>query len=78
MEKNYPLYGDVELLSGRDFSTVLQTGKAIVGPALLNRLDLTIGDRLLLGESSLEIIDVISGESLRPVDFFNFGSLIKV
>lgn len=78
VEKNYPLYGDVELLSGRDFSTVLQAGKAIVGPALLNRLDLTIGDRLLLGESSLEIIDVISGESLRPVDFFNFGPRILV
>jgi putative ABC transport system permease protein len=76
VEKNYPLYGDVTLLSGNDFSTVLQQGKVIVAPALLERLDLSIGDRLLLGESSLEIIDVISGESLRPVDFFNFGPRI--
>ena len=78
VEKNYPLYGDVALLSGRDFSSVLQPGKAIVAQALLDRLDLAIGDRLLLGESSFEIIDVVSGESLRPVDFFNFGPRILV
>ncbi|MCP4339916.1 MAG: FtsX-like permease family protein [Desulfobulbaceae bacterium] len=78
VEKNYPLYGDVTLLSGDDFSSVLQPGKVIVAQALLDRLDLVIGDRLLLGESSLEIADVISGESLRPVDFFNFGPRIIV
>lgn len=78
VEKNYPLYGDVKLLSGGDFSSVLQPGKVIVAPALLDRLDLSIGDSLLLGESSLEIIDVVSGESARPVDFFNFGPRILV
>ena len=78
VEAGYPLYGSLELLSGRDFSTVLQPGKAIVAPALLERLDLGIGDRLLLGESSLEIVDVVIGESVKPVDFFNFGPRIIV
>jgi len=76
--KNYPLYGEVTLLSGRDISLVLQPGTVIVAQALLDRLDLAIGDRLLLGESSFEIVDVVSGESLRPVDFFYFGPRILV
>jgi putative ABC transport system permease protein len=78
VDRGYPFYGVVELGSGRDFSIVLQPGKAIVAPALLQRLDLAIGDRLLLGKSSFEIVDVISRESLRPVDFFNFGPRIFV
>lgn len=78
VEQGYPLYGEVELVSGRDFSAVLQPGKAIVAAPLLQRLDLAVGERLLLGESSFEIVDVISRESLRPVDFFNFGPRIFV
>ena len=78
VEKGYPLYGVVELRSGRDFSEVLQPGKIIVAPELLVRLGLAVGDRLLLGGSSLEIVDVVTRESLRPVDFFNFGPRILV
>lgn len=78
VEQGYPLYGVVELASGGDFSAVLQPGTAIVAASLLQRLDLAVGERLLLGESSFEIVDVISRESLRPVDFFNFGPRIFV
>ncbi|TKB24012.1 FtsX-like permease family protein [Desulfopila sp. IMCC35006] len=78
VEKGYPLYGTVELLSGREFSRVLQPGKVVVAPELLKRLGLALGDKLLLGDSVLEIVDVIGRESLRPVDFFNFGPRILV
>jgi len=78
VKQGYPLYGVVELASGRDFSAVLKPGKAIVAAPLLVRLDLAVGERLLLGQSSFEIVDVISRESLRPVDFFNFGPRILV
>ncbi len=78
VEKGYPFYGLVELASGRDFSAVLQPGMAIVAPELLERLGLALGDSLLLGESSLKIVDVVTRESLRPVDFFNFGPRILV
>ncbi len=78
VEQGYPLYGEVELASGGNFSQVLRPGQAIVAAPLLLRLDLTVGERLLLGESSLEIVDVISRESMRPVDFFNFGPRIFV
>lgn len=78
VDKGYPLYGRVELLSGREFSDVLAPGRAIVAAALLERLGLAVGDRLLLGDASLEIADVVSRESSRPVDFFNFGPRIFV
>ncbi len=76
VEKGYPFYGAVELASGRDFSSVLQPGQAIVAPEILERLGLVVGDNLLLGDSSLVIVDVVIRESLRPVDFFNFGPRI--
>jgi putative ABC transport system permease protein len=78
VEKGYPLYGVVELKSDLDFSAALQPGKAIVEPSILERLNLAIGERLHIGESSFEIIDVISRESLRPVEFFNIGPRIFV
>ncbi len=78
VEKGYPFYGVVELESGLDFSEALLPGKAIVEPAVLDRLNLAIGEKLHIGESSFEIIDVISRESLRPVEFFNLGPRIFV
>jgi len=77
VDNGYPLYGKVELLSGQELATTLQPGQAVVAPALLQRLGLAVGDRILLGNSSFVIVDVISGESLRPVDFFNFGPRSK-
>lgn len=78
VESGYPLYGRVELRSGREFADVLAPGKAIVAAALLERLGLAVGDTLLLGNATLEIVDVVSRESLKPVDFFNFGPRILV
>lgn len=78
VEDGYPLYGALELQSGRQFSATLRPGTVIVAPELLERLELGIGDRLLLGDASLEIIDTIRRESARPVDFFNFGPRVLV
>jgi len=76
VEAGYPLYGQVELLSGGSLATVLKPGQVVVAAAVLERLGLEQGDQLLLGQSSFTIADVISRESLRPVDFFNFGPRI--
>ena len=78
VEKGYPFYGTVELASGKQFSSVLQPGQVIVAPEILERLGLVLGDKLLLGGSSLTIVDVVVRESLRPVDFFNFGPRVLV
>ncbi len=76
VENGYPLYGRVELQSGRAFAEVLRPGQVLVGGALLERLGLVVGDSLLLGGAELIIADVVVRESLRPVDFFNFGPRI--
>lgn len=78
VEPGYPLYGRVELRSGRDFADVLQPGQVVVGAGLLGRLGMAVGDTLLLGEAKLTIADVVSRESFRPVDFFSFGPRIFV
>lgn len=78
VDSGYPLYGRVELLSGREFGAVLGPGKAIVAPPLLERLGLRVGDTLLLGDARLVIADVVTRESLRPIDFLNFGPRIFV
>lgn len=78
VENSYPHYGEITLLSGRSFTDVLKPGTAVVGKSLLERLNLTVGDLLLLGDAALEIVDVVILESMRPVDFFNFGPRVLV
>ncbi|MFW2368151.1 MAG: ABC transporter permease [Desulforhopalus sp.] len=78
VSSNYPLYGEVILRSGTGLQAALQSGRAVVGESLLERLGLVIGDRLLLGNAVFEIVDVIVRESARPVDFFSIGPRIIV
>lgn len=75
---DYPLYGAVELRSGLELKTVLRSGRAVVAQSLLERLGLVKGDRLLLGNATFKIVDVIVRESVRPVDFFSIGPRILV
>lgn len=75
---NYPLYGSVTLASGRAFADVLQPGAAVVAPSLLTRLGVALGGKLQVGSLELQIVDIVAGESQRPVDFFDFGPRIFV
>lgn len=74
----YPLYGRVELLSGRRLAEVLRQGHAVVAADVLDRMQLQIGDRLHIGDAVLQIADVVTYESARPVDLFSFGPRIFV
>jgi len=78
VEEGYPLYGRVDLASGREFSQVLEAGKIVVGQGVLDRLGITVGDQLLIGKGQFEIVDVIVYESAKPVNFFNIGPRILV
>ncbi len=78
VDSDYPLYGTVSLRSGGNLKEVLQPGRAVVASTLLERLGLDVGDTILLGRISLEIVDVVTAEPQRPVDFFNFGPRILV
>ncbi|MDQ3250532.1 MAG: ABC transporter permease, partial [Chloroflexota bacterium] len=78
VDPGYPFYGEVELASGRAFHDVLMPGAIIVEQALLDRLDLDLGDALQVGEATLTIRDVVVREPDRPVNLFGFGLRIFV
>ncbi len=78
VEPGYPFYGDVELASGRLFSDVLTPGSIVAEQALLDRLQLRLGDRLRIGSTVLTIRDVVVQEPDRPVNFFALGPRIFI
>ncbi|MBV6634125.1 MAG: ABC transporter permease [Alphaproteobacteria bacterium] len=66
----YPLYGEVELQGGGDFrEAVAQQADgswgAVVEEGALIRLNLEIGDRVVLGQADMTITDVIAREPDR-------------
>lgn len=73
VEPAYPLYGSVQLESGRRLADVLAPGTAVVEQSLLDRLSARVGDSLHVGNAVLTIKDVVLLESDRPVAFFSFG-----
>lgn len=74
----YPFYGVVELRSGSRFERTLRPGTTIVESGLLERLALTVGDTLRVGNEDLTIVDVVTVEPDRPVSFFSFGPRVFV
>lgn len=57
---------------------MLQEGRVVVSQALLTRLQLNVGDELILGEKLFKIADVVTRESVRPVEFLSFGPRIFI
>ena len=62
----YPLFGTLQLSRGGDVHADLaQTGDvwgAVVDPALLARLDISVGDEITLGYAKLKVVDTIASE----------------
>jgi putative ABC transport system permease protein len=73
VERGYPLYGSVELQSGRRFEEALGQGRIVVELPLLDRLSVRIGDAIHVGSATLTISDVVTREPDRPVNLFSFG-----
>ena len=61
----YPLYGEVELESGRSLTTQLTKEAVIVQRSILKRLSLSVGEDLLVNGQSFRIVDVVISESDR-------------
>ena len=61
----YPLYGDVELESGKTLSDHLSTETVIVQRSILKRLSLNVGDSLMVNGLPYTIADVVLSESDR-------------
>lgn len=78
VDNSYPLYGSVELASGKRFSDSLLPGTVVVAEDVLVRLDLAVGDTLNVGERTLRIVDTIQHESDTPVNLLRFGPRVYV
>ena len=76
--RGYPFYGRMALASGSAFESVYLSGAVLVDQILLDRLDLSPGDRLNVGSAQLTIADVVTTEPDRPVSFFTFGPRVFV
>ncbi len=76
VDRRYPLYGAVELISGGDFDEVLQDGRVIVAPDVLQRLAVSVGDSLRIGDLTVTIADVLAHDPSRPVTIFALGPRI--
>ena len=75
----FPFYGRFVLESGRDYSSLLleQRG-ALVGPEVLTQLEISVGDRIAIGNSEFTIRDVIVAEPGRQLGGFSFGPRVLV
>ena len=78
VEVGYPFYGEVELQSGRSFADVLRSGEVIVAQNLLDRLAVSVGDELVIGQLTMTIADVVLSEPDQPVDFFSLGPRVFI
>lgn len=72
----YPLYGQVELKSGRDLQSAWEPGEIIVESQVLSGLQVKVGDSIRIGESLFRICDELISEPDRPLTAFGFGARI--
>jgi putative ABC transport system permease protein len=73
VDANFPLYGGLGLEPDRPLAELLADGGLVVGPELLDRLAVGIGDHVQLGVLELEIRGVVRDEPDRLSDAFSIG-----
>lgn len=73
---NYPLYGKVELASGKPLWQQLNADSVVVAPEVLNGLNADVGDRITIGDGQFTISDVLTKEPDRPLTAFGFGGRV--
>ena len=73
----YPLVGTVEVEGGKPLQEALRDG-AVVDPALLERLNLKVGDRIALGSEQVPVAGVLKSEPDGITDRLTYGPRILV
>ena len=72
----YPLYGEVELASGRPLWQQLKPNTVVVEAQVLTGLDVKIGDSIKIGDANFIISDELLAEPDRPLTAFGFGARV--
>jgi len=82
VDGSYPLVGAVELRSGRQLDRALAARDGAYGlvakESLLNRLNLSVGDRLTIGAATFRIADVLVAEPDRATRGIQLGPRVIV
>lgn len=73
---NYPLYGEVELASGKPLWQQLGANTVVVEAQVLTGLNARIGDKVKIGEATFTIADELLAEPDRPLTAFGFGARV--
>ncbi|WP_235276154.1 ABC transporter permease [Methylotenera sp. G11] len=76
--KHFPLRGDLTLgaassAAGQVVKAAPASGEAWIEPRLANALDLTVGDRIAVGEKNLLVAAILLREPSRGGDMFSFA-----
>lgn len=74
----YPFYGDLVTEPAAPLGTLVGRGRALVHPALLQKLGAAVGDRLKIGEADFVISGVIRQEPDRSVGVFSLGPRVMI
>ncbi len=74
----YPFYGELKLESNKALKQVLTSGTAIADNDFFERLNLSQGDSIQVGNTQLKLVDKIVHEPDRSVQFFNIGPRLMI
>jgi putative ABC transport system permease protein len=74
----YPFYGSVQLDPGGSFRDMLTDQTAVVGPDLLYRLHLHLGDTLKIGNTTLKIVATVAREPDRMTSTMGLGPRVFI
>ena len=72
----YPLYGEIELASGKPLWQQLSADSVVVAPEVLKSLNVKVGDSITVGEAQFKISDILIKEPDRPLTAFGFGGRV--
>lgn len=78
VDRAYPLYGDFRLVGGRPLQDAIRGPNAVVAQALADQLDLTVGDRIEIGNAALTVTGVIENEPDRAGEGFTLGPTVLI
>jgi len=82
VDGTYPLYGTLDLASGQPLNDALAKTDgvwgAVVDLALLARLDVSVGETLALGRTTVRITDVIEAEPDKLAGGMEFGPRLMI
>ena len=74
----YPQFGEVSATSGKGATGLLTDRTALADPELLVRLDLDVGDEIVIGSARFEIVGAIENEPDRLSTGVTFGPRVML